>query len=59
MRQAQGESSKTIRQRVESAYQRQMERQGKANAHLTVKDIDKYCMPDALGETCSNKPSAA
>jgi magnesium chelatase family protein len=51
MRQAQGEASKAIRERVEMAYQRQMERQGKANAHLAVKDIDGYCVPDALGET--------
>jgi magnesium chelatase family protein len=50
MRQAQGESSETIRQRVEAAYQRQLERQGKANAHLEVKDIDKYCIPDKAGE---------
>ncbi len=50
MRQAQGESSSRIRQRVEAAYQRQLERQGKANARLAVKDIDKYCIPDTLGE---------
>jgi magnesium chelatase family protein len=50
MRQAQGESSSRIRQRVEMAYQRQLERQGKANARLAVKDIDKYCVPDTLGE---------
>ncbi|SDA14781.1 magnesium chelatase family protein [Nitrosospira sp. Nsp18] len=51
MRQAQGEASKAIRERVELAYQRQVARQGKANAHLAVKDIDRYCVPDALGET--------
>lgn len=51
MRQAQGEASKAIRERVELAYQRQVARQGKGNAHLAVKDIDRYCMPDALGET--------
>jgi len=51
MRQAQGEASKTIGERVEMAYQRQIARQGKANAHLAVKDIDRYCVPDALGET--------
>lgn len=50
MRQAQGESSNTIRQRVETAYQRQLARQGKANAHLRVKDIDEYCAPDISGE---------
>ncbi|MEO8991410.1 MAG: YifB family Mg chelatase-like AAA ATPase [Nitrosospira sp.] len=51
MRQAQGEASKAIRERVELAYQRQVARQGKANAHLAVKDIDRYCVPDAMGET--------
>jgi magnesium chelatase family protein len=50
MRQAQGESSSTVRQRVETAYQRQLTRQGKANSQLMVKDIDKYCAPDSLGE---------
>ena len=50
MRQAQGESSGTVRQRVETAYQRQLTRQGRANAHLMVKDIDKYCAPDTSGE---------
>lgn len=50
MRQVQSESSSSIRQRVESAYQRQLTRQDKANARLTVKEIDKYCVPDTLGE---------
>ena len=44
--QANGESSDTIKQRVEAAYQRQLERQGKANARLTVKEIDEHCLPD-------------
>ncbi|SEL31630.1 YifB family Mg chelatase-like AAA ATPase [Nitrosovibrio tenuis] len=43
---ANGESSSAIRQRVETAYQRQLERQGKANARLTVKEIDEHCVPD-------------
>ncbi|SEP39498.1 YifB family Mg chelatase-like AAA ATPase [Nitrosovibrio sp. Nv6] len=50
MRQARGESSSRIRQRVEKAHHRQVERQGKANARLTVKDMDKHCIPDAQGE---------
>jgi magnesium chelatase family protein len=50
MRQSQSESSSSIRQRVESAYQRQLTRQDKPNARLTVKEIDKYCVPDTLGE---------
>ena len=51
MRTAQGESSSTVKQRVETAYQRQLARQGKANSHLMVKDIDKYCAPDTSGES--------
>ncbi|MDQ3186676.1 MAG: YifB family Mg chelatase-like AAA ATPase, partial [Pseudomonadota bacterium] len=50
MSQTQGESSSTVRRRVETAYQRQLARQGKANSHLTVREIDKYCVPDPLGE---------
>jgi magnesium chelatase family protein len=50
MRQADGEPSSTIRSRVEKAYRRQLERQGKANSRLAVKEIDKYCIPDLPGE---------
>jgi magnesium chelatase family protein len=50
MRQADGEPSSRIRQRVEKAYQKQLERQGKANSRLAVKEIDKYCVPDLPGE---------
>src|SRR3954447_3860630 len=46
MHRAQGETSITIRQRVEAAHQRQLQRQGKANCQLTVKEIDEYCVPD-------------
>jgi magnesium chelatase family protein len=45
-----GESSDTIRQRVESAYQRQLARQGKANSGLGTKETDIYCVPDTAGE---------
>jgi magnesium chelatase family protein len=51
MRQAQGELTTTIRRRVEKAHQRQLARQGTTNARLTVKDIDKYCVPDNAGES--------
>jgi magnesium chelatase family protein len=27
-----------------------VERQGKANSRLVVKEIDKYCVPDSTGE---------
>ncbi|MDO8595357.1 MAG: ATP-binding protein, partial [Sulfuricaulis sp.] len=50
MRQEQGESNSSVRQRVETAYQRQLARQGKANNRLTVKGLDKYCVPDTEGE---------
>jgi magnesium chelatase family protein len=35
---------------VESARQRQLVRQGKPNAQLSVTEIDTYCVPDAQGE---------
>ncbi|HUW50741.1 MAG TPA: YifB family Mg chelatase-like AAA ATPase [Sulfuricella sp.] len=47
---ASGESSAAIRLRVETAYGRQLARQGKANAALTTREIDRYCQPDAAGE---------
>jgi len=50
MRQQPGESNSSVRQRVETAYQRQLARQGKANNRLTVKGLDKYCVPDTQGE---------
>jgi magnesium chelatase family protein len=39
-----------VQQRVEAAHQRQLQRQGKTNARLTVTGIDQYCAPDAQGE---------
>lgn len=45
-----GESSDTIRERVEAAFQRQLKRQQKPNAKLDVKHIDTLCAPDAAGE---------
>ncbi len=44
-----GEASESIRARVTLARERQMSRQGKANARLSTKEIDKYCQPDAEG----------
>jgi hypothetical protein len=35
---------------VEAAFQRQLARQGKANAALTTKEIDAFCQPDTAGE---------
>ncbi len=46
---ADGESSATVRARITLARERQQARQGKANARLTTKEIDRYCQPDAAG----------
>ena len=50
LKQADGESSLVIQQRVEAARQRQLARQGKPNAQLAVAEIDRLCAPDAAGE---------
>ena len=47
---ASGEASEAIRIRVESAYQRGLQRQGKPNTALATKEIDRYCAPDGAGE---------
>ena len=49
LKQADGESSGLIQQRVEAARQRQFSRQGKPNAQLTVTEIDEWCAPDEQG----------
>jgi magnesium chelatase family protein len=49
LKQADGETSGVIQQRVEAARQRQLARQGKPNAQLTVTEIDTLCAPDAQG----------
>jgi len=46
-----GEKSSTIRQRVEKAHQRQLDRQGKTNSRLSVKEIDQHCALDTASET--------
>jgi magnesium chelatase family protein len=48
---ATGETSAVIQTRVENAYQKQFARQGKPNAALTTKEIDKLCATDEAGET--------
>lgn len=47
---AKGEASEFIRQRVNAAYDRQLERQGKPNAKLTPKEMDLQCKPNDAGE---------
>jgi magnesium chelatase family protein len=46
-----GESSAVIRARVEKARARMLTRQGKENARLATREIDKYCAPDEKGAT--------
>ncbi|GAB4122135.1 MAG: YifB family Mg chelatase-like AAA ATPase [Sideroxydans sp.] len=50
LKQSDGENSSTIQQRVEAARQRQLARQNKPNAQLSVTEIDEHCAPDAQGE---------
>ena len=50
VRAAAGEPSAAIRARVEAGFQRQLARQGKANARLAPREIERLCAPDAAGE---------
>ena len=45
-----GETSDTVRERVAAAQQRQHRRQTKANAWLDVKEVERWCVPDADGD---------
>jgi magnesium chelatase family protein len=49
MKQADGETSARIRQRVESARALALARQGRSNAKLSVSEIDALCQPEAAG----------
>ena len=44
-----GEPSHAVRGRVAATRAMQLERQGKANAHLTPDEIDAHCLPDGNG----------
>lgn len=44
-----GESSATVRSRVEAALSRQHARQGKPNARLSSSEVDRYCVADETG----------
>lgn len=46
-----GEKSNMIRQRVEKSHQLQLNRQGKTNSRLSVKEIDQHCILDNASET--------
>jgi magnesium chelatase family protein len=50
-RQTNGEPSEAIRARVERAWAVQLQRQGKANVLLGVREIESLCRPDAGGES--------
>ena len=50
LQQSAAENSSTIQQRVEAARQRQLARQNKPNAQLSVTEIETWCAPDAQGE---------
>ena len=45
------EKSSIIRARVTESHQRQLERQGKTNSRLSVKEIDQHCALDTTSET--------
>jgi magnesium chelatase family protein len=45
------ESSAVVRARVIAAHEQQLARQGKPNARLASREIEKYCRTDAAGET--------
>jgi len=47
---ASGEASEPVRARVTAARERQLTRQGKPNAALAGREIDRHCAPDAAGE---------
>ncbi|MDD4911622.1 MAG: YifB family Mg chelatase-like AAA ATPase [Sideroxydans sp.] len=51
LKQSDGESSAIIQARVEAARQRQLARQNKPNAQLSVTEIDEFCAPDTQGES--------
>jgi magnesium chelatase family protein len=46
-----GESSVAVRNRVERARIRMIVRQGKENARLATREIDRHCAPDEAGAT--------
>lgn len=46
---ADGESSATVRARVETALARQIARQNKVNARLNASEVDIHCEPDEAG----------
>jgi magnesium chelatase family protein len=50
-----GESSTAIRERVTAARARQISRQGKPNAHLSVKEVGQHCSAEADADQLARK----
>ncbi|WP_338770572.1 YifB family Mg chelatase-like AAA ATPase [Massilia sp. METH4] len=50
-----GEPTQAIAARVQAAFERQLERQGKSNRYLTSREIDRYCKPDRGGQDTLHK----
>ncbi len=50
-----GESSAAIRERVTAARARQIARQGKPNAHLSVKEVGEHCAAEADADQLARK----
>jgi magnesium chelatase family protein len=55
---ADGESSATVRARVDAAQARQAARQHKPNARLTTREVDASCQPDTAGARLLTQASA-
>jgi predicted ATPase with chaperone activity len=54
-----GESSAAIRERVTAARARQLARQGKPNAHLSVKEVGEHCIAEADADQLARKAISA
>ena len=57
-RTADGERSADVRRRIAAALARQQQRQGKPNARLTTKEIDRHCQPDTAGAALMQQAAA-
>jgi magnesium chelatase family protein len=55
---SEGEPSASVRARVIAARERQLARQGKANAHLGTREVEHYCLPDEAGKALIQKAIA-
>ncbi len=54
-----GESSAAIRERVAAARECQLARQGKPNAHLSVREIGEHCVADTDADQLARKAITA